>query len=385
MPPEPIDPSRTGQWWTRSDHVHVPVEPLRRFCQAALRIAGMSEEDAAFVVECQLEKDLQKDHVRGLADIPRFVTLFQTGELLPRAEMKVVRDYRATALLDGGKSFSRLACAEAMRLCIAKAREYGVGFVGLKRRSTIPGSLGPYMEMAVREGMLGIVTAHAFPAVAPAGGAKPLLGNSPIAFGIPAGQGRPPVILDMALTQSSASPVFAAAREGRRVPEGIILDEDGNPTTDPLAFAAPGAIHKGKIVARGSLVPIGGYKGYGLIVALGVMSSFLIGADPSWDIAYDLGPRRGSAGITFMAFNIGALVGLEAFEAGMGGLVEKLHSAQVRPGEKRVYYPGERSYEEREKQAASGLVPLPSEAYAALRDLGSRLGIPEGLPEPVRA
>ena len=165
-----------------------------------------------------------------------------------------------------------------MALAIDKARSHGTGFVAARSSGEI---LTPYVRQAVDADMVGLVMVQSVPTVAPLGGKGPLLGNGPLAIGVPAGD-HDPVIVDMSFTQSSSSGVLLAAEQHEQVPEGFVLDEHGQPTTDARDYPDHEleAIHGG-IHARGTLASLGGnHKGYAMVYAVGLLTALLADASP---------------------------------------------------------------------------------------------------------
>src|SRR4029079_172158 len=158
-----------------------------------------------------------------------------------------------------------LAMSYAADLAIEKARAAGSAWVGV-RWSNHAGPASLYARMPLREGMIGMYfavgNANHLP---PWGGVEMLLSTNPIAAAIPAGE-EPPIVLDMATTVAAYGKVKAKAARGEAMPEGWMIDREGKPLTDP------------KRAGEGFLLPIGGYKGYGLALILGLLAGTLNGA-----------------------------------------------------------------------------------------------------------
>jgi L-2-hydroxycarboxylate dehydrogenase (NAD+) len=372
-----------GQWWQSTEKmVEAPVEAVKKLGVAALQRAGASEDDAEFLLSISLDKAIQGDHARGLDSLPGMVRAAMRGEIDLRPSVQVLRETPATALVEGGpKAPSALVCRAAMDLAIRKAREHGIGWVSA--RDPV-GILTPYVMQAIEAGMVGMVMTQSYPTVAPTGGYRPLLGNAPIAFGIPAGS-KDPVILDMSLTQTSASGVKLAAAQGGRVPEGCILDEHGNPTTDPAAFPASGHYTHESQLARGSLVPLGGsHKAYGLIFVVGLLTAVLADANAPWDAREVIGGRpRDEAtryGSVFMALDPASFLPLEELRRRVDAFIDHVKAAPRRPEFKEILYPGERSQRLKRQRKQAGSFLLPASHYRALVALSADLGLEETLP-----
>jgi L-2-hydroxycarboxylate dehydrogenase (NAD+) len=368
-----------GQWWDwHGDYVEVPIDDLRAVGYAAYEAAGASPADARFLFDGELDKTLQGDHARGVVYFPNNIRLARAGTLDLAAAINVVREKAATAIVSGGaRAVGRLVCKRGMELAIEKAREHAVGFVGAEGGA---GLLTQYVAMAVDAGMVGIVVSQTGPAVAPVGGYEPLLGNGPFAIGVPAGAADP-VILDMSFTQTSASGVLLAAQQGEHIPEGLILDASGEPTTDAGAFAPVDPEKRtGREQTRGTLAPLGGHKGYAMLFALGLLASVLSDTSPPWELGGSVSPT-GRTGSLLIAIDTDALN--PDAPARVDAFIDRVTSAPRRPGVDEILYPGRRSQQLRRERRAAGTVAVPAPQLAALCDVADEVGV--AVPSTLRA
>jgi LDH2 family malate/lactate/ureidoglycolate dehydrogenase len=377
-----------GQWWDHAeDRVQASLAGIARIGRAAYVSVGASPEDAAFLLDVNLDKALQGDHARGLGKVPGIIAAARAGKLDMAPEIAVVRERGATALLDGGPTANgRLVCKRAMETAVERARDHGVGFVGAR---TSGGILTPDARIAGDGGCVGIVAVQSVPTAAPLGGYRPLLGNGPIAIGVPAGR-HDPVILDMSFTQSSASGMLLAAEQGEQVAPGLLLDDRGYPTTDSTVFPDPAVVATGGIGVRGTLTPLGGgHKGYAMLFIVGLLACVLTDTSPPWELFYDL-PVRGRYGTLLVA------VDPSAFDPGdvtgkVDGFIDTVTGAPRRDGVDEILYPGQRSQQLRRDRREAGVVELPASHFEAFRTLAAEIGEapPEGTPltsaqEPAR-
>ena len=372
-----------GQWWEGRGYPAVRLGIVRDLCLTALSRSGVGPADARFAVETLLDRDLQGDHLRGIADVPRWVAAFRAGRANPRPRLRVLKETRSSALIGEDPSGFYLSIArQSMALCIAKARREGIAIVGVRKNL---GTLAPVLRIATASGLVAIGTIQGPPSIAPSGGTRPVVGNNPVGIGIPAGR-LEPLILDMALSQTSATPIFAAAARARPVPAGLVLDRRGRPTTDPRAFArVPGEARRGKasqylasqpgsFAAGGSLVPVGAYKGYGLALALGVLTSVLIARhpdseteDPAW---YEARP-----GTLLLALAPALFCVPGAFARGVARELSRVVGSPRKSGAARLFYPGQRSAEIRTARRRANLLPLPTAVRRSLVRLAEELEI----------
>jgi LDH2 family malate/lactate/ureidoglycolate dehydrogenase len=197
--------------------------------------------------------------------LPQYVKRIRAGGINVNPQIKVVQDKAAMAVVDGDNGMGHLVVSHAVELAIKKARDAGVAWVGT-RNSNHAGPASLYARMPIEHDMIGLYfavgNANHLP---PWGGMDMLLSTNPIAAGIPAGS-EPAVVLDMATTVAAYGKVKAKAKRGETMPEGWMIDRQGKPLTDP------------KRAEEGFLLPIGGHKGYGLALIVGLLAGTLQGA-----------------------------------------------------------------------------------------------------------
>ena len=193
------------------------------------------------------------------------------GGTNPRASVTFAVDRNATGVVDGDNGLGHLAMLRATDLAIEKAAANGIGWVGARNGNHCgPASL--YVNRIVENDMIGIMAAVGSAShVAPFGGQDLLLGTNPIAIAVPAGDA-PPFVLDMATTNAAAGKIKVLAQRSEKMPEGWMIDRQGKPMNDPTRQQ------------EGLLLPIGGAKGYGLAMAIGLLAGTLNGATFGEDV-----------------------------------------------------------------------------------------------------
>lgn len=376
-----------GPSWAGKGCRSVRLSEVRRLCVGALQRAGLERADAVFTADTLLDKDLQGDHLRGVCDVPRWVSLFRTGQADPRPRLRILRETRNSALIGEDPTGFYLSIArQSMALCIQKAKGEGIAIVGVRKNL---GTLAPLLKIATASRLIALGTIQGPPSIAPTGGKRPLVGNNPVGVGIPAG-GLDPVILDMALSQISATPVFAAAARGQELVPGLLLDREGRPTTDPRAFArAPEPERRGELsqylasrpgafAAGGSLVPVGGYKGYALALAFGLLTSALLVERPS-EAARDGAWYAQHPGSLLIAIDPSLFCPPAEFSRGVERELLRVIRSPRTDGVRRLFYPGRRSQELQAKGREEDLVPLPAGTRRDLERLAKALDIPADL------
>ena len=341
----------------------VPIVAIRSLIEDSLTAAGLPREDAAVCARLMGEADLTGADAHGVFRLPQYVRRLKAGGFNPKPNITMQRSAPATALVDGDNAMGHLVMSRAAETAIALAREAGVAWVGV-RRSNHAGPAGLYAEMPAAAGMVGIyaAVANANP-MAVWGGADPLLGTNPLAIGVPSGAG--PMVLDMATTVVSYGTVKNYALQGKPMDKGWMVN---TATGEDIVDA--------KRAAEGLLLPIGGYKGSGLAVMLGLLAGPLnravFGADVIDFNADDASETN--TGHFILALDIARFLPLEAYKAEVDRHVRELKQSKRLPGVDEIRMPGERRLACREDRLRNG-VPLAPPLVTQLDKLAQQLGI----------
>jgi LDH2 family malate/lactate/ureidoglycolate dehydrogenase len=208
----------------------VPWQTLDGFMRGVFESCGMSTENARLLADTLTQANLRGVDTHGAGLLPNYYERLKGGGVNPRPDIKVVKESPAAFLMDADAGPGQIATIFAMRKAISKARETGIGW-GQVFNSNHHGALAYYALMAANEGMLGITTTGTGPSIAPWGGKVAKIGNNPLAIAAPA-KGRSPVVLDMACSVRAQGQLRLAAEKGTPLPEGLSLDQEGNPTRD---------------------------------------------------------------------------------------------------------------------------------------------------------
>ena len=236
---------------------------LREAVAEIFAAAGVPSRSVSTVAEALVDADRRGIPSHGVMLVPMYVDRIRQGSVSTQEEAEVVLDAGAIAVLDAHHMLGQLSGDQAMELAVSKARSHGIGAVTVRRAFHFGGAFR-YVQAAARAGCVGVAAANTRPLMPAPGGASPVVGNNPLAFGIPNGD-EEPVVLDMALSEAALGKIRLAASEGREIPDTWATDPDGQPTTDPEAAIA------------GMLLPIGGPKGYGLALVVDVLTGVLSG------------------------------------------------------------------------------------------------------------
>src|SRR6187401_1762710 len=290
-----------------------PAAQVRRFLATALRHLGLPPADAATVADLMTEAELQGSDGHGVIRLVPYARRIRAGGVNLQPDIRVVKEKAAMALLDGDNGMGHLVMKKAAEIAIAKARQCGVAWVG-SRLSNHAGPASLYARMCLEHDMIGLYlavgNANHLP---PWGGLDMLLSTNPIAVAVPAGE-EAPIVLDMATTVAAYGKVKAKAQRGEQMPVGWMIDRQGNPLTDP------------KRADEGFLMPIGGYKGYGLAMVVGLLAGTLNGAAMGTEVI-DFNKDQATitnTGQAILVIDPDAFGEVDAFKARVDKLVREL-------------------------------------------------------------
>lgn len=344
--------------------VRVPVATLRSFIERAYLTVGLPPADAARIANLQSEADLYGADGHGVFRLPQYIRRIQAGGVNRTPDIRIATETVATAVIDGDNGMGHLVMSRAAEIAIGKARQCGIGWVGA-RMSNHAGPALLYARMALAADMIGLYLAvgnanH----MAPWGGIDMLLSTNPIAVAVPT-RDEPPVVLDMATTVAAYGKVKTAAQRGEQMPLGWMIDRLGQPLTDP------------KKADDGFLLPIGGYKGYGLSLVFGLLAGTLNGAAMGRDVVdFNADDRSATnTGQSILAISPAAFGDAEAFRRRVDAVVRDIRGSRTLPGYDRIWLPGEQSAAKRAEREASG-VPIPAALMTSLDKLAGSLGLP---------
>lgn len=308
----------------------ITAADLRDFIAHAFKSQGVRDDDAASVAELMVEADIFGYATHGVFRLRQYMARLSGGGCNPRPELSVVHETVATALIDGDNGLGHLAMSRARELAMSKAREAGIGWVGV-RRGNHAGPLALYVRPQAEAAMIGMAAAvGSANHVPPFGGTDLLLGTNPIAISAPSA-GPDPFVLDMASTVAAMGKIKALAQQGGSMPEGWMVGRDGKPLTDPNRKS------------EGFLLPIGGAKGFGLSVAIGLMAGVLNGAAFGSDVVDFTNDTSSptNTGQFVMALDLKAFGMEESFGGNAERVFEQLRASTPLPGHEPVRLPGE--------------------------------------------
>jgi L-2-hydroxycarboxylate dehydrogenase (NAD+) len=352
-----------------TDYQTLPAENLRTLVSAIFVALGTPPQDADIVASVLVTADLRGIESHGVGRVRLYVKDIQNGVINPRTHITVVRDLPGTAVLDGGNGLGQVVAYHAMQMCIDKALAVGSASVAV-RGTNHYGIAGYYAMMALGHDLIGLSLTNSSPVLVPTYARQPVLGSNPIALAVPAGR-ELPFVLDMATSVVPLGKIEVMMRAGKQMPLGWGVDRDGNPTTDPAE-----AYWNGGLMPLGGPPEVAGYKGYGLALAVDILSAVLSGACFGSQIIAWQKVRREPAnlGHFFSAWRIDCFTPVAEFKARMDEEIRLMRDAPKAAGQDRIYIPGEKEFQIAAQRGKDG-IPVQAKVVETLHEIAVGLGV----------
>lgn len=325
--------------------LRVPYEVLENFARRCLLAAGATGTTACTAAHVLGTTEALGIRSHGLKNLAGYVMKAQAGALDLAAEPREIVRGGARAVFDARSGLGMVAGTRAMAAAGEMARETGVGVVVVKN-STHFGAAGVYALHAAESGLIGLVVSNVDRNMTVPGARRPVLGNNPIAYAVPAGSHRP-VLFDIALSAVASLKVVAAKNAGNPVPPGWIVDGAGRPTTDPSRYPDEGA-----------MLPMAGHKGYGLAMLVDLLTGLLVGESssdqvPSWLFQMD---RPNDVTHTFIALDPRHFDADDDYGTRVEEYLNRIHEAPLAEGAREILHPGQLEWRTYDAAMADGVI-----------------------------
>ena len=316
------------------------IDKIRGLSVNALTSCKLSQQDAELVVDSMLEADINGVSTHGIRMLYAYVDKLKKGQFAI-GYPQVIKDSPSFTVMDSNNNIGAISAAKASQICIDKAKEYGVHTVFAKNCNTF-GPAFYYAGMMSKVGMIGFVCSNT-PAAMPAfNGLEPMLGTNPLAFSCPS-KTKGTITLDMATSIVAKSHFSTALANHEKLKEGWALDQNGNPTTDPME------------AIKGFVLPMAGFKGYGIAMAIDILSGFLSGAGYLNKVNkfYSQDGKGMNVGQMFVAINP-KMVYEGDFLSDMDNYIDTLRKSKVMEG-RNIAIPGDDRINKRKLSLESGI------------------------------
>ncbi len=325
----------------------VSIDALRMATRRAIAAQGFNDADAEVILDVILYAQLRGNN-------QNVIKLLGAGMPADSAagEVRVVKETKLSALLDGGWNQGMAVVSRATALAIEKAGDHGFGIVGTRRTNSPTGAIGYFARQLADAGLIGFVCSGSMELMAMHGSYEPFFGTNPLAIGIPTAGA--PIVFDMATAAIAWYGIHLAQAEGKSIPEGVAYDSEGRLTTDPAAALA------------GAIKAFGGYKGAALALIVEVLTRPLVGA-----IRDEAGKKLDWGNLVFAIDPELLADDLASFQAGVSDLLGRLKRLKRLPGVDEILAPGERGDRVYAQVMAAGVIDMDAEIWRDLQAVGA--------------
>ncbi len=326
----------------------IDFDTMENFMVDVFKGVGVPEADAKVCAEVLITSDKRGIDSHGIGRLkPIYYDRIKEGIQNTVTEFEIVRETPTTAVIDGHDGMGHVIGKRAMQMAIDKAKKFGMGMVAV-RNSTHYGIAGYYSLMAVEQGMIGMTGTNARPSIAPTFGVENMLGTNPLTFGIPTDE-EFPFVLDCATSITQRGKIEVYDRMGKDLPEGWVIDANGNTRTDTHEVLLDLVRGKAALAPLGGIgEETGGYKGYGYATVVEILSAALQGGaflKGLLGFNEDGSKSPYHLGHFFMAIDINAFTEVESFKKTSGDILRDLRASKKAPGQEKIYTAGEKEYE----------------------------------------
>jgi LDH2 family malate/lactate/ureidoglycolate dehydrogenase len=337
------------------------ADDLARLMAGLFAAAGLAPAAAQRVAAALIEADLSGRGSHGVLQADNYLSRLQAGAMSTGDSTAIVSESAGAIVLDAQRIEGHLAAEDAIGIGVDRARRHGIAAVAVRNGFHF-GVAGRYARLAAEAECVALVMCNTKPVMAAPGGAERLMGTNPLAIGMPTND--IPFVFDMATSTGSFGRIRQANAAGRAIPPDWALDAGGEPTTDAAAAMA------------GFLLPAAGAKGFGLAMAIDMLSGML--ADGGWGAglgAIEDDPSRPTTGsYLFIVIDIGHFRTPEAFRADASAAGARVRGSRRAPGTDQLFTPGERSAQTLAR--SDGTIGLPSPVVATLARWAATLVVP---------
>ncbi len=329
----------------------IPKSEIFALCMAAFKKVGMTDEDAINTIYNHLmQNEMSGKRSHGLLRIKWSINYIEKHGL-PENKPELTLDLGGLGIVDGKNNIGLVAAQYAAECAIKKAKQHGISFVGARNHFGTTGTMNYYNRLFVEHGLIGIAGCNSLAMVCHPNGFDPVIGTNPISFGIPST--KTPCVIDVTTAQWAYGKLLEIYKSGKDIPKDAIIDKDGTPSTE-IRDAMDGA-----------MLPMNGYKGFSIGLAIEILSGALIGAKSGRDAV------QGSDGIFFITINPDMLVGQAQFEQQVEKLLQEIKSSNHSAEIDTVLIPGERSFSHYQELKQRDDIDIIDTIYEELKELAT--------------
>lgn len=341
--------------------IKIDPDKLRTFTTQLMMKEGLSYDDAYVCADNLVDADLSGIESHGVSRITNYMKRIRTGVVAGFGGPIIIQEYPGSLAIDGNNQMGMVTGKFTMERCIAKAKANGSCFATVNHSNHF-GTASYYTRMAAEKGCIGICGTNAPPNIAPWGSSQKFMGTNPIAISTPTS--KEPITLDMAPSVVAMGKIILAAKLGKPIPEGWVLDKDGNPCSDPVAGQ------------YGTLIPIGGPKGSGIAIFMEILCGILSGAQygPHINHFWQDFVNPQDVGHFFCAIDISKFTPFEKYIERLDGFIKEVKALPLSKGSTAIFMPGELEVIKRAERTANG-IDMSENVYEELKTLADQYGL----------
>ena len=321
-----------------------------------LKKNGLNTNHATICSKALINAELVGAHSHGLSRLKMYCDRIQKKVINPKPKIKIKKISQSISQIDANNSIGFVAADIGIKQAIKNAKKTGIGLVGIKNSGHY-GLSGYYAEQAVKKNLIVFCFTNAPPAIAPHGARKSLFGTNPICFGTPTSS-KVPFILDTSVSVINRGKIRVAARNGKKIPEGVALDKFGKPTTDA------------KKALAGVQLPIAGFRGSGLAWMVDILSGVFTGGNHGGKVKDPFDDFSGPQNIGHLFFVMKPNLFVGNYSERIKKNIKRIKRLPKIKGIKEILYPGQ-SKQRRYKRNLNKKINIPANIAEDLKKLNA--------------
>jgi LDH2 family malate/lactate/ureidoglycolate dehydrogenase len=342
------------------------ADQFRAISTRLYKAAGASDEDAKYVTESILTATLRGHESHGVGQLARYLREYVNGLIEKDGSIKIINETPATVAIDGDWCLGQKVAMVATDKVIEKAKLTGIAAATIQRTCHV-GTLFDYNYKIAQNDMIGMMFTNAGASSPPWGGVQRMLGTNPLGYGIPAKE-EYPIIADVATSSTSHGGLREMMVSGKPLPPGLLLDDEGELTSDRSKFTQGGGEVHGSMANMAN-----NHKGYAIQLAVEMLGGIFGGLTTGNEMS------KGRPGIIhnpslFIAINVSFFQDLEAFKRKVDERIREIHASRRKTGVEAIYLPGEQGFKTAEQRLRGG-IPLHEEYWKQIEEQAEQLKV----------
>ena len=303
---------------------------------------GMSSNHSKISAKAITNAELIGAPTHGLARLKMYCDRINKKLINPRPKIKIKKISSSVSHVDANNSIGFVAGEVGIKQAIKNAKKTGIGLVGIKNSGHY-GLSGYYAEQAVKKNLIAFCFTNAPPAIAPYGARKSLFGTNPVCFGTPTSN-KIPFIFDSSVSIINRGKIRVAARNKKKIPEGVALDKYGKPTTDA------------KKALAGVQLPIAGFRGSGFAWMVDILSGVLTGGNHGGKVKDPFDDFSGPQNIGHLFFLLKPNLFIGNYSQRIKENIKRIKRLPKIKGVKEILYPGENKFRRLKKNLKRNII-----------------------------